>query len=535
MDDPTSEIPDYSPDFLKAPEVKPEPVKVTEGWMPDLSETQVKVFNDTSRYVLVHGPRGTGKGFSCLHALIRHCWEVNNALAVIGALSIRVGQVGVLFDLENAILPVWKDGNVYPDFLNGKPHPMAGQKKDDGIGLVYTASRLDPSTKDANVWIANRHGGWSCILLVSLPYPQVISARLRGISPSFFYFDELGETESDSYFRHVAAQLGRRRGMNNVPQQFYASCNPTGESSWLYKKYFLESIDENTGLRNPQFSVYHIPFSENADRMPPGYLDRLLEAYVDPYERQRLIEGKWVERPSGDAIFKNYFSMQIHVKGDPIKNMCPIPFKGVPCLVGYDPGPVNFSVTLMQRVITKEKAFWWIFDEVNLVGKFYPFRKVVPLLLKRFDYWNGVVGAEMKYIHIADEAAFNQIRSDGNVDCAEIEKYAKGRIKLKPAPKGKLSVSERVSMLINMLLEEEIYISANCYGTVQMLLHLVSKKAEPGKYDSTIGLTPVRSRHLHSFDSLTYPIFTFSVAPGKIRALENFQPIVPQVYNAGRG
>ena len=217
-DEPQIEIPEYEPGFLKPPEEKPEPPRGgAEGWMPDLNPTQLKIFNETARYVLAYGERGSGKGFSGLHSMVRHCYDNDNALAMACALSIRVGQEGILYDLETFILPAWRDGNRYPDFLNGKPHPKAGELMDNGIGLVYTDSKLDSSTKDVKIWIGNRHGGWSCILMVSMPYAQVIAARVKGTVPSFIYFDELGESSDDNYFKHFAAQLGRRRGMNNAP------------------------------------------------------------------------------------------------------------------------------------------------------------------------------------------------------------------------------------------------------------------------------------------------------------------------------
>ena len=267
------------------------------------------------------------------------------------------------------------------------------------------------------------------------------------------------------------------------PQQFYASCNPTGESSWLYKKYFVDSIDEKTGKRDPDFAVYHVPIAENIDRLPPDYVGRLYQAYTDPYERMRLIEGKWVDRPSGDAVFKAYFVMNIHVKGDQLKQIGILPFKGYPIITGFDPGPVNFCVSLMQRIkINSTGQFiWWVFDECNFVGKFIPYRKVVPSILKRFDYWDETVGTKFKYYHVADEASFNQIRPDGSLDCAEIEKWSNKRIKLRPCPKGAGSVAERTSLVINSLIAEEIFISATCFHTIQMFLHLVSKKQEPGK------------------------------------------------------
>lgn len=515
------------------PLVEPKVVTQVTDWWPNLHHSQKLAFECGARYVVLHSEKGSGKGICALHALVRHCYYNRNALAVIIALSIRVGKEGILYDLENLVLPAWRDGNRYPDLLNGEKHPKAGELMDNGIGLQFTQSKQDPDTKDRVIWIGNRHGGWSKVLLVSIPYAEVVEQRIKGPAPSFVILEEATNMPSDEYFKYPAAQMGRRRGIDD-PMQLYALCNPEGPSHWVYQTWWVRCLDPDTGQRDPDFAVFHIPVAENLDYLPAGYVQRLTQLFRDPIERRRLIDGEWIERPSGDAIFRNFFHPEIHVKGDALKGRGIIPMKGFPIIVGYDPGPVNFCISLLQKIVTKEKSFWWQVDELNFVGQYTPYHKVIPMLLRRFDYWNEKVGTEFRYVHIADEAAFNQIKSDGSYDATVIERLSNGRIKLRAAPKGKQSVPERVSMLISMLLEEEIFISAMCGKTIDMFRSLCSKKAEPGKWEPSAGLLPVRSPYLHPFDALTYPLLYFQLLPGKFR-LSTEDSVQPIVYHAGRG
>ena len=117
-------------------DTKPKPVS---DWYPDLNPTQEKIFNDPSKYVLGYGEKGSGKTIGFAHKLTRHAYEENNALVLILAPSIRTGAEGIWHDLDTLVLPQWEEG----------------------IGLEYTSSKLDPNTKDRHRWIRNRFGGWS--------------------------------------------------------------------------------------------------------------------------------------------------------------------------------------------------------------------------------------------------------------------------------------------------------------------------------------------------------------------------------------
>ena len=510
----------------------PRHVRGNEGWAPALNPTQQKIFDSVAKYVLAYGEKGSGKSYGCLHALVRHCYENKNAFALIIALTVFTGKEGALYQLENSILPAWRDGNRYPEWINGVKHPKSGELMDEGIGLQYTNAQQDPVTKDTVIWIGNRHGGWSKVIMRSIPYAAAVEPRTKGPEPSLVYVEELANASGPEYFTLVAAQLGRRSGIEG-PQQYYASCNPEGPSNWVYKTWWVDCVNEENGRRDPDFEVHHVPITENIDRLPPGYVQRLYQLFKDPIERRRLIDGEWVDRPSGDSIFKNYFAVDLHQVGNALKGIGWIPIKGFPIIIGYDPGPVNFSIHLMQFIPTKQRSIWIIFDELNFVGTYTPTFKVVPKLLKRMDYWNETVKTTFQFVHIADEAAFNQQRSDGSFDSAEIEKLGKGRIKLRSCPKGRESVPQRVQMTISMLLEEMLYISATCTKTLDMIRMLASKKAQPDKYEPNVGLIPVRSIYIHPFDSMTYPIFYFQLQPGKFPTPSDL--VTPQVYTAGSG
>lgn len=511
------------------------PTTIHDGWQPDMNTVQREVFDSPAKFTLAYGPRASGKTFGCLHALVRHAYETRKALAIIITLAIRVGKKGVLYDLQDSVLPAWAEGNKYPEWQDGLPHPKAGQLMDNGLNLQYAEARQDADTKDLILWIRNRFDEWSQVMIISIPYAAAVKPRMKGMSPSFIYLEEVTDCPSEEYFVDTAAQLNRRREAGL--QQWYGSCNPSGPSSWTYKTFWTNCIDEKTGERDPGFNVIHVPVTENIHRLPAEHVKHLEQVYKDPIERRRMIDGEWIDRPSGDAIFRPYFAEDIHVVGSVLKGIKFKPVKGCPIIVGIDPGAVNCSLHFLQRlfIVKEAKFYWFVVDELNFVGTYTPYHIVVPKVLKRMDALNELGGCQFKYFFVAPDDAFNQVNTSGTYDATVIEKLGNKRIKLHACPRGKGSVVERVSMLTDLFLDDSIRISANCSKTLQMLRSMVSKKAKPGEHDSTIGLQPVKSVHLHSFDSLSYPLYYFALMPGRFPNQGLGQERESRVVFAGEG
>ena len=365
------------------------------GFTPDLNPTQQLIFDDGAWFILASSEKGTGKGIAMAHKFLRHAYENRDALVLVVSPSIRTGNEGIWHDFLTLVLPQWKEG----------------------FGLEHSESKLDPNTKDRHIWIGNRFGGWSKILLLSIPHASMVEARVKGPTPSYVYIDELTECESDKYFTFLSAQLGRRRNIDG-PQQFTASCNPKGPKNWVYQRFYVQCVDQKTGVRDPRYSVYHVPIEENIHRLPPGYVERLYETFKnDLVQLRRLMHGEWLEVPSGDAIFKDDFKPEIHFVGDAEKRLYLHPVRGYPIDVSLDPGPVNFCVTFEQALPTSEgKVITLVIDELNYVAKPTKYRVVVADILRRTEFWNEIEDFDFIYEFVADEAAFDQIRGDGKYD-----------------------------------------------------------------------------------------------------------------------
>lgn len=487
------------------------------GWRPKLNPLQLEGFqNKRAKYKLYDGERGSGKTQGAVHELVEHCFLNLNAVAYIVVREVGQSKDGGAWDkLNNVILPSWKNGN---------RNPETGEKYDDGIGLVYSSPRYDPETKKPYVWIQNRFGGGSLVICFSLPVGSHVEDKIKGREPSFIMVDEAQTCEGDTYFSSTIQQLGRRHNITaNGGQQPVIFCaNPDGPSHWLYKRFFINPVNNETGEWNDDYARYHIPIEENIHNLPPGYYDRVIESCRDnPIMFARMVRGEWIDMPSGEAMFKDVFNVAIHVKGSEAENIGLTPLKGHVIIVGYDLGPAHSSIHFLQIISTSEKMIWLVFDEINMVGQYMPYRKVVPKILGRMEYWDEKAGKPFVYEHISDNSAFNQVRTDGSFDVQEIERLSQKKIKLKEAPKGANSVAARMRILYDSLAHEEIVISATCYRTVDML-RFMETAPKTREYNPDAWLCPWKADPFkHVADSLTYPMIYWRTRAGSFSDTEN--------------
>lgn len=478
---------------------------------PQLNRTQALIVASPAKYILAHGERFSGKTIGALYKLAKHCFEHNNALAIIVVgIKRQAEEGGAWYKLLNKILPQMEAALGYDHQKNP----------------LYT----DPKTntaKDIFIWMQNIKGGFSRILLLSMPVEGFVKDRVKGMEPSFIFVDEAQTLESDTYFADIVQQLGRREGIPGSQQQIVYGANPEGPSHWLYKRFFEYPVDEKTGLWNPAYAHFHVPIEENIKNIPEGYWENVKEAVRgDPVEEARMLRGEWVDRPTGDALFGEDFVESLHIKGSVAKKIGIHPIKGHPIIVSYDLGAAHTSIHFTQIVPTKDKVWKIVFDEMDYVGQYIRYSKLVPEIIARMDYWNKKVGVTFRFIHISDNSAFNQYRAkDGSFDAWDIEKISEGKIRLRECPKGPHSVEARVRLFKDGLQQNEVLISASCPYTKKMVLGL--------EEDEKDRLKPKRSVHIHRFDSCTYGFFYFTMRRGRGMEAVDPAPIVPQIYVAG--
>lgn len=463
-----------------------------ETWSPSLSGSQKEIFDSTAKYILAYGERASGKTFVLGgHKLVRHAYESFNGLClIVVGVKAQATQGGVWHKLQTEVLPEWKEG----------------------IGIEYTDEKLDLQ-KQPYLDIENRYGGWSRVSLLSAPYGNILADRIKGYEPSYVFIDELTNLDTTAYFDAIVQQLGRRQGIEGV-QQYTAACNPAGPSHWVYKRFF--EVPLKTGEWNKDYHVVHVKIQENEGNLPKGYYDRVMEAVSnDPIEAQRMLEGKWIDRPAGNALFGPYFSKPMHVVGDVKTGIVPNP--DFPVIIGYDLGSVNNAIVFMQCLVGGEKSIWTVFDELVFVNEKKPYTMLIPLIYRKMKKWKDKVG-NLNWIHISDNSAFNQYRAKtGSYDVKDVEEISRSKcetfglepIRMKAAPKFHGSVESRVRLTIAKLVNEELVISAHCTEVIKMFRNLITEKPKDGKYDPNLELKPKRSVYLHSFDAMSYALIYF--------------------------
>jgi phage terminase large subunit len=282
-------------------------------------------------------------------------------------------------------------------------------------------------------------------------------------------------------------------------------------------------VDVDTGEWNPMYRRYHIPIVENLKNLPKGYYDNVVEATKDdPIEYRRMVLGEWIDRPSGDAIFKNYFS-SLNVRGNMKEGTRIIPTRNYDFIIGYDLGTANSAIVFMQNIPTKTKDLWVVFDEMVYTDSYIPYTQLVPEILRRVAFWNERVKADFRCQHISDSTAFNQFRAHtGTYDSMEVERLSIEAvsktfqnlkpIKLIECPKFAGSVAGRVKTTMKLLEQERLIISDSCTKVKDMFMKLESEKMdEKKKYSPDLPFSPKRSKHLHPFDAMSYALFYYAL------------------------
>lgn len=491
------------------PPPPPDPVK-DEFWHPRLMTAQNELFESNSRFILAWSEKGSGKTVACLHKLVKHCYENDNALALILVRVRSMANKGGAWDkLQSMVLPEWRIG----------------------LGLQFSDVKFD-SQHNEFVWIANQYGGWSMAVLVSAPHAGQLRDRIRGYEPSFVFGDELTSCDSVEYFQAVAAQIGRRPFVDGM-QQYVGACNPEGPSHWVYQKWFVQAFDEETGEWDPDFENIYFPIAQNEANLPPGYLPSLKKIFRDDkIEGARMIKGEWIDRPSGEGLFREIYNPVVHVQPldedsnpDPKRSLQPD--KNHAIVIGLDPGSVYCSFVFEQWLPVDDKMKWVIFDEVVTIKKRIAYENMIPIIMRRVKFWREIVEGtpeSMPQIWISDNSAFNQFRAaQGSFDVLEIERiYEANREKygleplgkVKQAPKFNGSIVTRVRQFQKHLGNDEVIISARCQRVQAMCMQLEGKKAKAGEpVDPEAMLTPQRSDHVHTFDAITYPMLMAALNP----------------------
>lgn len=481
-------------------------------WLPSLSEKQFEVFYDRSPNLLLQSSRYTGKTWATGYTAVKHAYDYHNALVLVVAKTKRQLLTGGLMSKLGA--------EILPDFAKN-----LSNFEWDGPKLTVE--------KDVIFRVKNRFGTWSVVQMMSITNDNDLTRKIKGLEASLVIVDEITLYETEAIYTHLSAVLGRRNHIPPDEQRFIGTCNPDGPSHWVATLWSIH--DESK--RDPKFRVIAFLPEDNPDPKVVAYYDRLKMALRNnPTLYQRDIEGLWVDIPQGDAIFKEYFVPELHVKGDLTTGELLVPQKGLTISVGWDPGDVNHGVVFLQEVPTAEQIVWIVFDEVVYVDKKVNLEQLTREVLTRMQYWADFLDEEPLFRHISDRSAFDRYRAGtGSYDFMEIERYARAAmpnyprlkhpLKVLECPKPVGSVESRTRIMMDLLSQGSIYFSPRCKHVIESLTKITPKKDNPFAPDT-------RSPYKHALDATTYPLFYYKTGSVQVSPTAS-AGIKPQLLRIG--
>lgn len=480
-------------------------------WYPPMNPKQLEIFNDQHRYLLVHGPRKSGKTFGILHKVLRHAFDVKGAMIAIVCKTIKNAKAAGVWVLLSRMLKIWE--HQCPGFI------------------VLEGPKTAGDSKMSFVRIKNRWGGTSEIQCHSLEHSAEVEAKFKGPAYSMFWLSEFDQYCDEHAFDIFCDALRMWPDVSYAEHQIIADCNPpdSGTNNWIHDKWFKfkeakpkEGENEDDQILRDSLHQILVMMDDNPQLDPHERRD--IEAR---YRRRkalfnRFIKGIW-EMDITDGHFSDVWKEDVHIigKADGLKDEWEVAVPTAQCkdlLTGWDIGESkNHSFHIIEKIITEVSVAdpktgqlqrrsivsFSVLDELVVIRQFISVDEFVRAALEKMEYWEKyqmkINNLPITWRHWSDTSAFNDRASANKSDAAIAYESSNGRIVLQGAPKYRDSNRDKVKLLWHLLYENRLFVSAQLFKTRQMFSMLRPDPDSISKYVK-------RDDHKHPFDSLSYPI-----------------------------
>lgn len=455
-------------------------------WIPNLAIKQQEIFNCYDRLVLVSGPRKSAKTIACMHRLVRHAWEIDDARVGVFTNVIKNAKVGVWDLLYKTIVQEWADNL-------------------EGFEITKPMS-TDFATRMHYFRIRNKHGGESEFQLHSLDVEESIGEKMKGTIFSCIFISELTNFRTDAIYRFTVPQL-RMPHVRFKDHMWIADTNPDedeGDQYWAYKIWYEERVQENHPLPSfqKQLRLIECQISDNPF-LSKEEVDELKALYGrDPDLYAVYIEGKWIQT-SSNSLFVGVFSPQRHVIGARDDEMIPEE-DCYELITGWDPGDRNNSFHILEKVERGNVTFWKVLDELCVTNSDMSLEDFCLAACDIMDEWEKRCDKKIRWHHYSDMAAIDRFRSaTGTWDQMVIYQATGGRIMVEGVPKFSGSVRLRVQVTRQLMAEGRLFISHRCNRLIASLRGGLKKGKKQAHYLHD-------NEHKHPFDSFSYPVLAES-------------------------
>lgn len=484
---------------------------MADAWMPPLSPKQMKFLQlchrypeNLKKYILNAGPRQAIKTTCCLHAIVDHLWNVNNARFAVVSPTVTSGDDnGCWTAITEKMIPDW----------------IAG---DFGMEWV-TEPRQKGTTKKLYCEIKNKFGTISRAHLDSLAHEEDVEGRFKNKEYSGIYVAELSNYKRRSTFDCWRECL-RGSQWKDWEFVFIGDSNPAdeGEDSWIWQLWFQQRVadygdDEGMKIFQNELALMEFFVSDNIFKDAKWHLAQKAKYAHSQDLLDRYYYGKWV-KASGNAIFHEQFRPNVHVLGDVETRSNPEPDTILPedncheLKTGWDTGHVNYAFVIAEKIFVprhdgKEVSVFKFLDEAVCIGRTdITLGDFVEECMEKILFWEEYIGNPIMWRNWSDKNVFDFRESMSTImpheyirqesitpDCPQ------GKIVLTAVQKGPGSVQQRVDLLKKLLFENRIYISrSKCPNLIESLSGL-----RKGKGNVAVDK---QSKLKHCYDAASYLI-----------------------------
>lgn len=486
-------------------------------WLPPLNGKQMEIFNDYHRYLLVTGPRKSGKTFGIVHKVLRHAFEVDGAMFAIVCKTIKNAKAsGVWTLLCNIMLPFWEHG--VPPEKRESWMPPAWRYGVPGFEIVE-GPKTTGDTKMSFVKIRNRHGTISEIQCHSLEHSSEVEAKFKGPFYSGFWLSEFDQY-CERFAFDIFSDALRMPGVPYEQHQIICDCNPpeSGPNNWMHDLFFkfLDAIsadteegEEEKTLR-AQLHRITVMIEDNPQLDPREKADLYARYRKRAALFNRFCKGKWEEDVT-DGFFSDVYDEGLHiigkVDGPPETHEVAVPTARCKVLLrGWDAGlSKNHSFHIIEKILSEFEGRHFVqfcvLDEVVIIREKMSLTEFTLMCLERVDVWNKYMlrnhSVQLQWRDWSDADALDFRAQAGKSYAGTIYEASNGRMSLQAAPKYKNSKKDRVDLVWQLFHAQRLHISAQLQRTRAMVVNL---KAGTGSNYIKPG------DHVHPFDSMSYPI-----------------------------
>lgn len=486
----------------------------TKKWVPNLFPKQVEVFNCYKKFLLISGPRYTGKSIAAIHRVIRHLYEVPSAYVGVFSKTLRTAKEGgVWLDFLNIVLPEWMGREIdietgeecyVPKVFNKLGQPFEFTTIDS---KGTSGPKSDSTTRTMYFKVRNYWGGESTLLLFSLDNEAEAEQRLKSTRYSCLYFPELSNFKTNKVYTVAMNQL-RMYHLKEEQHLWIADTNPDpeGEDSWIYDLFYRQRTQVDHKYPSVQKDLHLIEiFLNDNPYLTEGRRAEIEHSHShDEGEFQRNVNGIWAKGHGKiGKVFADIFDEKLHVIPDYVDiNLTSELFSG------WDLGEVNNAVVMVEKRIIikdgKEQTIWIIFQETVSINAPVSTRAFVESFLNDLQDIEQFYGKKLMFkTHYSDDSAINKFRpSSDSYDYLSVRDISGGEIELQGVYKPNGSIGARVRMIRQLLFENRLFIGSNCEHCIDAMKNMMKGQDQP---------IAKNSRQKHVLDAFSYIIFAESI------------------------